>query len=154
MLSIAAIFHCGRLSSLPSHCSPSAPGSRCHQISPRQYPSAFRRISTAATRRNSRPAPKPHASTPPAAIEIAQATAQAGGAIALTYVPGGAHDATSRRLEWQVVGVDLGFTHDVTLNLIGQTLVGFSAGQNVNLRVKTANPAGNTYSAVKTVNTL
>jgi len=50
--------------------------------------------------------------------------------------------------------VDLGFTHDVTLNLIGQTLVGFSAGQNVNLRVKTANPAGNTYSAVKTVNTL
>jgi len=67
---------------------------------------------------------------------------------------GGAHDATSRRLEWQVVGVDLGFTHDVTLNLIGQTLVGFSAGQNVNLRVKTANPAGNTYSAVKTVNTL
>ena len=77
MLSIAAIFHCGRLSSLPSHCSPSAPGSRRHQISPRQYPSAFRRISTAATRRNSRPAPKPHASTPPAAIEIAQTTAPA-----------------------------------------------------------------------------
>ncbi len=59
-----------------------------------------------------------------------------------TNVPGGGHDATSRRLEWQVVGVDPGFDHDVALNIVGQT---------VNLRDKTYNPAGNTYSTVKTV---
>ena len=90
-------------------------------------------------------------STPPTAIEIDQATPQAGGAIAITYVPGGGHDATSRRLEWQVVGVDPGFDHDVALNIVGQTLTGFTAGQTVNLGVKAANPAGNTYGAVKTV---
>lgn len=90
-------------------------------------------------------------STPPTAIQIDQATAQAGGKIALTYVPGGGHDATSRRLEWQVVGVDPSFAHDVALNIVGQTLVGFTVGQTVNLRVKTSNPAGDTYSTVKTV---
>ncbi len=90
-------------------------------------------------------------STPPTAIEIDQATPQAGGEIAITYIPGGGHDATSRRLEWQVVGVDPGFDHDVALNIVGQTLSGFTPGQTVNLRVKTSNPAGNTYSAVRTV---
>ena len=93
-------------------------------------------------------------STPPTAIQIDQATAQAGGKIALTYVPGGGHDATSRRLEWQVMGVDAGFDHDVALNPVGQTVSGFSAGKTVNLRVKAANPAGKTYSAVKTLITL
>ncbi|MFA6545766.1 MAG: hypothetical protein WCS99_15215 [Limisphaerales bacterium] len=92
-------------------------------------------------------------STPPTAIEIDQAIAQAGGKIAVTYVPGGGHDATSRRLEWQVVGVDAGFDHDVALKPVGQTLTGFTSGQTVNLRVKTSNPAGNTYSAVKTAST-
>ena len=90
-------------------------------------------------------------STPPTSIEIDQATPQAGGEIAVTYIPGGGHDATSRRLEWQVVGVDPGFDHDVALNIVGQTLSGFTPGQTVNLRVKTSNPAGNTYSAVRTV---
>ncbi len=93
-------------------------------------------------------------STPPTAIQIDHATAQAGGAIAVTYVPGGGHDATSRRLEWQVVGVDPGFDHDVALNIVGQTLTGFAANQTVNLRVRTSNPAGHTESAVKVVTTL
>ena len=52
------------------------------------------------------------------------------------------------------MGVDPSFAHDVALNIVGQTLVGFSAGQTVNLRVKTANPAGHTYSTVKTITTL
>ena len=93
-------------------------------------------------------------STPPTAIQIDQVTPQLGGKIDLTFIPGGGHDATSRRLEWQVVGVDAGYVHDVALNIVGQTLTGFAPGQPVNLRVKTANPAGNTYSAVKTVITL
>lgn len=65
-------------------------------------------------------------SNPPTALEIATATAQAGGKIALTYVPGGGHDATSRRLEWQVVGTDPGFDHDTALKPTGQTLTGFA----------------------------
>ncbi len=93
-------------------------------------------------------------STPPTAIQIDQVTPQPGGEIDITFIPGGGHDATSRRLEWQVVGVDPGFDHDVALNIVGQTLTGFTPGQPVNLRVKTANPAGNTYSAVKPVTTL
>lgn len=93
-------------------------------------------------------------STPPTAIEIDQATAQAGGKIAVTYVPGGGHDATSRRLEWQVVGVDPGFDHDVALNPVGQTLTGFPPNKTVNLRARTSNPAGHTEGAVKTVTTL
>ena len=93
-------------------------------------------------------------SSPPTAIQIGQATAQGGGKIALTYVPGGGHDAISRRLEWQVVGVDPGYARDVALNIVGQTLTGFAPGKTMNLRVKTANPAGNTYSTVKSVTTL
>lgn len=93
-------------------------------------------------------------STPPTAIEIGQATPQAGGAIAVTYVPGGGHDATSRRLEWQVVGVDPSFDHDVALNPVGQTLTGFAAGLTVSLRPRVGNPAGHTEGAVKTVTTL
>ena len=93
-------------------------------------------------------------STPPTAIQIDQVTPQPGGEIDITFIPGGGHDATSRRLEWQVVGVDPGFAHDVALNIVGQTLTGFTPGQPVDLRVKTSNPAGNTYSAVKAVTTL
>ena len=91
------------------------------------------------------------ASSPPTALEINTATTQAGGAIATTYVSGGGEGATSNRLEWQVVGVDVGYTHSVPVNLVGQTLSGFTSGQTVNLRVKSANPAGTTYSTVKTV---
>ena len=92
-------------------------------------------------------------SNPPTALEIASATAQAGGKIVLTYVPGGGHDATSRRLQWQVVGTDPGFDHDTALNPAGQTLTGFAPGQTVNLRPRVGNPAGHTEGAVKTVTT-
>lgn len=90
-------------------------------------------------------------SNAPTALEINTATPQAGGQIATTYVPNGGAGATSTRLEWQVVGVDADFDHSVAVNLAGQTLTGFTSGQTVNLRVKTANAAGSTYSAVKTV---
>lgn len=90
-------------------------------------------------------------STAPDALEINTATAQAGGSIATTYLPGGGEGATSLRLEWQVVGVDADFDGSAPVNLTGQTLTGFTSGQTVNLRAKTANAAGHTYSAVKAV---
>ena len=40
------------------------------------------------------------------------------------------------------------------LGIEGPAITGFAPGQTVNLRVKAANPAGSTYSAVKTVTTL
>ena len=52
---------------------------------------------------------------------------------------------TSRRLEWQVAGVDLGFDHDMALELVGQT---------ANLCPRASNPAGHTDGAVVPVNTL
>ena len=64
---------------------------------------------------------------------------------------GSGHDATSRRLEWQVVGVDPGFDHDTALIPGGQTLTGFAPNQTVNLRPRVGNPAGHTEGAVKTV---
>ena len=93
-------------------------------------------------------------SNPPTAIEIDQATPQLGGKIAMTFIPGGGHDATSRRLEWQVVGVDPGFDHDIALNPAGQTLTSFAPNQAVNLRPRVGNPAGHTEGAVKTVTTV
>ena len=83
-------------------------------------------------------------SSPPTARLIQSATPQPGGAIAITYVPGGGQGANSERLRWQVVGVDPGFDHDVAVNLVGQTLTGFSPNQTVKLSVRTGNTAGNT----------
>ena len=93
-------------------------------------------------------------SSPPTAIQIDQVTPQPGGEIDITFIPGGGHDATSRRLEWQVVGVDPGFDHDVAVNLVGQTLTGFSPNQTVKLSVRTGNTAGNTDGPELTVTTI
>ena len=92
-------------------------------------------------------------SNPPTALLIQSATPQAGGAIAVTYVPGGGQDANSLRLRWQVVGVDPGLDHDVAVNPVGQTLTGFSAGQTVKLSVRAGNTAGNTDGPEVTVTT-
>jgi hypothetical protein len=93
-------------------------------------------------------------SSPPTALLIASATPQPGGSIQVTYVPGGGQDANSLRLRWQVVGVDAGFDHDVAVNLAGQTLTGFTAGQTVKLSVRAGNTAGNTDGPEVTVITL
>ncbi len=51
---------------------------------------------------------------------------------------------TPLRLRWQVMGVDPGVGHDVAVNVVGQTLTGFSPNQTVKLSVRTGNTAGNT----------
>lgn len=42
------------------------------------------------------------------------------------------------------MGVDPGVGHDVAVNVVGQTLTGFSPNQTVKLSVRTGNTAGNT----------
>lgn len=54
-------------------------------------------------------------------------------------------------LQWQIVGVDADFGHDTPVILTGQTVGPFTAGQTVNFRVRAANSAGTTDSAVQTI---
>lgn len=55
-------------------------------------------------------------------------------------------------LQWKVVGVDADFGHDTTVNPAGQTVAtGGAVGATVELRVRTTNSSGTTFSTVKTV---
>lgn len=51
-------------------------------------------------------------------------------------------------------GVDAHFAHDVAVNLAGQTLTRFTAGQTVKLSVRAGNTAGNTVGPEVTVTTI
>ena len=127
-----------RMTSAPAQPEPPAPPRPRHE--PRPHGT---RTPTPAARRQQ----------PPTGRLIATATAQPGGQIGITYVPGGGQGANSERLRWQVVGVDPGFDHDVAVNLVGQTLTGFTPGQIVKLSVRTGNTAGNTDGPEVTVAT-
>ena len=72
--------------------------------------------------------------------------------MATTYVPGGGAHATVAMLQWRVVGVDVEFGHDTPVNSAGQTIAtGGAAGAVVELRVRTTNSTGTTFSAVRVV---
>ena len=72
--------------------------------------------------------------------------------MATTYVPGGGAHASVTMLQWKVVGVDADFGHDTSVNPAGQTVAtGGAAGVVVELRVRTTNSTGTTFSAVKSV---
>lgn len=88
----------------------------------------------------------------PTPLEIATTTPGAGGAVAVTYAATGGQHATVLMLQWRIVGVETEFGHDTTVNPAGQTAAtGGSAGQVVELRVRTTNSSGTTFSAVKAV---
>ena len=83
---------------------------------------------------------------------MATATAVAGSHVATTYTAGGGAHATVVMLQWKVVGVDADFGHDTTVNEGGQTVAtGGSVGAVVQLRVRTTNSTGTTFSTVKSV---
>lgn len=86
----------------------------------------------------------------PTALEIASATPGAGGSVTVAYVPGGGAHATSRFLQWKIVGVDPDFSQDTPANPAGQTVAtGGTAGQVVQFRTFCANSAGTVLSAVQ-----
>ena len=88
----------------------------------------------------------------PTPLEIATTTPSAGGNVAVTYAATGGQHATVLMLQWRIVGVETEFGHDTTVNSAGQTAAtGGSAGQVVELRVRTTNSSGTTFSTVKTV---
>ena len=96
--------------------------------------------------------PTSPATPKPTPLKIATAQALVGGLVATTYgASGGAH-ATVTLLQWRVVGVDADFGHDTTVNPAGQTVAtGGVVGATVELRVRTTNSSGTTFSAVETV---
>jgi hypothetical protein len=88
----------------------------------------------------------------PTPLEIATTTPSAGGNVAVTYAATGGQHATVLMLQWKVAGVDAEFGHDTTVVPAGQTAAtGGAAGATVELRVRTTNSAGTTYSTVKSV---
>jgi hypothetical protein len=88
----------------------------------------------------------------PTPVEIATATPGAGGSVAVTYVAGGGAHATTTMLQWKVAGVDADFGHDTPVNPAGQTVAtGGAVGATVELRVRTTNSSGTTFSAVQSV---
>lgn len=88
----------------------------------------------------------------PTPLEISTTSPSAGGNVAVTYAATGGAHATVTMLQWKVVGVDADFGHDTTINEAGQTVAtGGAVGAVVELRVRTTNSSGTTFSTVKTV---
>lgn len=64
----------------------------------------------------------------------------------------GTYDGNATSIvEWQVVGVDAGFTHNVAADPSGNALGPFTAGQTVKLRTRVTNSNGTTTGSVRTI---
>lgn len=88
----------------------------------------------------------------PTPLEITTPTPSAGGNVAVTYAATGGQHATVLMLQWRIVGVETQFGHDTTVNPAGQSVAtGGAAGRVVELRVRTTNSTGTTFSTVKSV---
>lgn len=87
---------------------------------------------------------------PPTALEIDTLT-QTGLSVAVAYVAGGGHHATSLILLYQIVGTDPDFGHATPVVLAGQTIGPFTAGATINVKTRGTNSAGATESAVQTI---
>ena len=71
--------------------------------------------------------------------------------ILVSYVNGTGSDADDRLLDWMVVGVDADFAHTVAVDLSGNALGPFLAGQTVKIRTRTVNQHGTRTSATRTL---
>lgn len=93
-------------------------------------------------------------STPaPETIEVNTVTqgGEGGLQVLISYVPGGGEHATTKLIQWQVVGVDPDFTHSAPLDPSGNTLGPFTVGQTVRLRTQVSNSAGTRTTAPRTI---
>ena len=86
----------------------------------------------------------------PSALEIATLTA-AGTSVQVAYVAGGGDHATTLVVLWLVVGIDPDFGHATPVNLAGQTIGPFSAGDEIQFKTRGSNSTGDTDSAVVSI---
>ena len=86
----------------------------------------------------------------PSALEIDTLTA-AGTSVQVAYVAGGGDHATTLVLLWRVVGIDPDFGHATAVNLAGQTIGPFSAGDEIQFKTRGSNSTGDTDSTVKSI---
>jgi hypothetical protein len=81
-----------------------------------------------------------------------QSVLQAGPAflhLHISYVAGTGSDALERHLDWMVEGVDADFTHTMPVDMSGNQIGPFTAGQTVLVRTRTVNSNGTRRSAVR-----
>ena len=71
--------------------------------------------------------------------------------VLVSYDNGSFDGGATNVLEWQVVGMDAGFTHSVPVDPSGSALGPFSPGQMVNLRTRVTNANGTTTGSVRTL---
>jgi hypothetical protein len=71
--------------------------------------------------------------------------------VLVSYVNGTGENADDRWLDWMVVGVDTDFTTSVAVDLSGNAIGPFEAGQTVRVRTRTVNSHGTRTSATRTL---
>lgn len=89
----------------------------------------------------------------PDPIEIATVTqgGEAGLQVLVAYVAGGGDHATTKQVQWQVVGTDADFTHTAPLDASGNALGPFTTGQVVKVRTLVSNSAATRTTAPRTI---
>ena len=89
----------------------------------------------------------------PEPIEIATVTqgGEAGLQVLVAYVAGGGDHATTKQIQWQVVGTDADFIHTAPLDASGNALGPFTTGQVVKVRTLVSNSAATRTTAPRTI---
>jgi hypothetical protein len=89
----------------------------------------------------------------PDTIEINTVTqgGEEGRQVLVAYVPGGGAHATTKRVRWQVVGVDADFTQTAPLDASGNALGPFTVGQTLRIITEVSNSVGTRTIAPRTI---
>ena len=89
----------------------------------------------------------------PETIEIDTVTqgGEEGRQALVAYVPGGGDHATTKKIKWQVVGTDAGFTNEADVAAAGNALGPFSVGAVVKIITEVTNSSGSRTTAPRTI---
>jgi hypothetical protein len=69
----------------------------------------------------------------------------------ISYVPGGGDHATTKKIKWQIVGTDAGFTNEAVLDASGNALGPFPVGTVVKIITEVTNSTGSRTTAPRTI---
>ena len=69
----------------------------------------------------------------------------------VAYVPGGGDHATTKKIKWQVVGTDTGFTNEAPLDASGNALGPFPVGTEVRIITEVTNSSGTRTTSPRTI---